>query len=155
MLEMNTLIYFLLDKYTLILIVNAAVSYCMIKYINYVGQLEKLVEEYGLTGKDRKELGPDFFDNFFAIVAFIIWFDPIKIFNKDKTIASVEYNIQEGQRAYLRKIEFEGLPLEYEQKILDGMMSKVNEPFNPIKMPDDIKFAASYLQEQGHYYAVS
>jgi hypothetical protein len=77
---MNTLIGFLLHKYTLILAINAAVSYGMIKYINYVGQLEKLVEEYGLTGKDRKELGPDFFDNFFAIIAFIIWFGTVFVF---------------------------------------------------------------------------
>lgn len=80
-------------------------------------------------------------------------FDPVKILNPDKSIAKIEYNIQEGQRAYVRKIEFEGLPQEFEDDVLEKLVNKVNEPFNPIKMPDDIKTAASFLQEQGYYYA--
>ena len=77
---MNTLIAFLLHKYTLILVINAAVSYGMLKYISSVTEMQKFAEEYGWTAEDRRELGPGFFDNFFAIVAFIIWFGTVFVF---------------------------------------------------------------------------
>lgn len=79
--------------------------------------------------------------------------DPLKIMDSEKKIASVEYNIIEGQRAMIRKIEFEGLPPEYEDAILEGMSNKVGKPFNPISMAEDIKKVANTLQELGYYYA--
>ena len=77
---MNTLIGFLLHKYTLILVINAAVSYAMLRYVSSVTEMQKFAEEYGWTSQDKKELGPGFFDNFFAIVAFIIWFGTVFVF---------------------------------------------------------------------------
>lgn len=79
--------------------------------------------------------------------------DPMKIMDSEKKVASVEYNIVEGQRAIIRKIEFEGLPPEFEDKILSEIANKVGKPFNPITMSDDIKKVASTLQELGYYYA--
>lgn len=79
--------------------------------------------------------------------------DPVKIMDSEKKVASVEYNIIEGQRAMIRKIEFEGLPPEYEDQILADMSNKVGKPFNPITMGDDIKKVATTLQELGYYYA--
>lgn len=78
---------------------------------------------------------------------------PTSNFDVDKKTATVEYVIQENQRAVIRKIEFEGLPGEYEDKMLGAMENRVGKPFNPIKMVDDIKKVASGLQEEGYYYA--
>lgn len=80
-------------------------------------------------------------------------FDPVKTFRKDKKVASVEYNIQEGQRAYTRRIEFEGLPDPVENEIQLKLENRIGKPFNPIAMVEDIKTVASYLQEKGYYYA--
>ncbi len=79
--------------------------------------------------------------------------DPLKIMDSEKKVASVEYNIIEGQRAFIRKIEFDGLPLEFEDRILGEMSNKVGNPFNPITMAEDIKRVANTLQELGYYYA--
>lgn len=80
-------------------------------------------------------------------------FDPVKIFDKDKKVVSVDYNIQEGQRAFVRKIAFENLPPEQEDGLLAQLENKIGLPFNPISMAEDIKKVANYLQEQGYYYA--
>jgi outer membrane protein insertion porin family len=79
--------------------------------------------------------------------------DPLKIMDSEKKVASVEYNIIEGQRAFIRKIEFDGLPSEFEDRILGQISNKVGNPFNPIKMAEDIKRVANTLQEVGYYYA--
>ena len=80
-------------------------------------------------------------------------FDPITNINKVKGTAKVEYSIQEGQRAFVRKIQFSGVPDDLETVILNGLITQVGEPFNPIKMADDIKKVASSLQDRGYYYA--
>lgn len=78
---------------------------------------------------------------------------PVSTFDAEKKTATVDYVIQENQRAHIRKIEFEGVPLEYEDKLLNVMVNKLGKPFNPIKMVEDIKKVASTLQEDGYYYA--
>ncbi|WP_408098485.1 POTRA domain-containing protein [Peredibacter sp. HCB2-198] len=78
---------------------------------------------------------------------------PVSNFDAQKHNATVDYIIQENQRAFVRKVEFEGIPLEYEDKLLTIMQNKVTKPFNPIKMVEDIKKVASTLQEEGYYYA--
>ncbi|MFP5386493.1 MAG: POTRA domain-containing protein [Bacteriovoracia bacterium] len=80
-------------------------------------------------------------------------FDPAKIFSKTKEVASVEYDIQEGPRAFIRSIQFEGLSGEIENKMLDEITNKAGKAFNPIAMVEDIKRVVTYLQEQGYYYA--
>lgn len=79
--------------------------------------------------------------------------DPVKTLDPDKKVATVEYNITEGTRAYIRKIEFAGIPEELEEKILYGLSNKVGKHFNPISMVEDIKKVAVYLQDHGYYYA--
>ena len=79
--------------------------------------------------------------------------DPVKTLDQDKSVSSVDYTITEGTRAYVRKIEFAGVPEELEDKILYGISNKVGKPFNPITMVEDIKKVATFLQEQGYYYA--
>lgn len=78
---------------------------------------------------------------------------PVSNFDDHKRTATVDYIIQENQRAFVRKIEFDGIPSEYEDKLLTVMQNKSTKPFNPIKMVDDIKKVASTLQEEGYYYA--
>lgn len=78
---------------------------------------------------------------------------PFKNFTPDKRTADVDYDIVEGPRAYTRSIEFEGLPSEYENTVLKELKNKVNEPFNPLALVEDIKKVASTLQENGFYYA--
>lgn len=80
MLEMNTLINFLLHKYTLILIINAAVSYGMFKYIRCIGDMDTFASDPIWSEAERRALAPNFFENFFAIVAFIIWFGTVFVF---------------------------------------------------------------------------
>ncbi len=80
-------------------------------------------------------------------------FDPIKVFNQSKKVASVEYVIQEGVRAYTRKIEIQGLPPTLENKIESQLNNKIGKSFNPIALVEDIKTVATYLQEHGYYYA--
>lgn len=80
-------------------------------------------------------------------------FDPVKVFSKNKKVATVEYVVQEGIRAYTRKIEFTGLPEQLENKIESELQNKTGNPFNPIALVEDIKTVANYLQEHGYYYA--
>lgn len=80
-------------------------------------------------------------------------FDPVQTFDAHKQSAKVEFNIQEGPRAYVRNILFTGLPENLEDKVLGVMANKTGNPFNPIKMVDDIKTVATTLQNEGYYYA--
>jgi outer membrane protein insertion porin family len=80
-------------------------------------------------------------------------FDPVQTFDAHKQSAKVEFNIQEGPRAYVRNILFTGLPENLEDKVLSVMANKTGNPFNPIKMVDDIKTVATTLQNEGYYYA--
>jgi outer membrane protein insertion porin family len=79
--------------------------------------------------------------------------DPTYIMNADKRVASVEYNIQEGIRSFVKKIDLDGVPIGLESKILKGLDNKVGDPFNPISLVEDIKKVTTILQESGHYYA--
>jgi outer membrane protein insertion porin family len=66
---------------------------------------------------------------------------------------TVDYNIFEGQRAYVRSIALEGLPIEFEQDILEKLQNKKGSPFNPISLVDDIREVTEFLQNKGYYYA--
>lgn len=78
---------------------------------------------------------------------------PVKTIPPDKKTASVEYSITEGPRAYIRSIDLDGLPLQYEPLVLKELENKVNEPFNPLVLVEDFKRIATTLQENGFYYA--
>lgn len=80
-------------------------------------------------------------------------FDPVYTFDAQKKYSKVEYNIQEGPRAYIRDIIFTGLPENMETKVLSKMENKIGKPFNPIRMVEDIKAVANTLQDEGYYYA--
>ena len=80
-------------------------------------------------------------------------YDPVIIFDKFKKTSKVEYTIQEGQRTIIKKITFSGLPEGLEEGVLKAISNKSGNPFNPIKMTDDIKALGLNLQEQGYYYA--
>lgn len=78
---------------------------------------------------------------------------PIKVFDAEKKNVSVEYVIQEGLRAMVRGVEFQGLPPDFEEQILLKLKNKEGSPFNPIEMVEDLKKVASILQEKGYYFA--
>lgn len=78
---------------------------------------------------------------------------PNTTFNADKTSASVDYVIQEGLRAFVRSVEYEGMPPEFENAIRGRMSNQVGKPFNPLSLVEDIKLVANILQENGYYYA--
>ena len=78
---------------------------------------------------------------------------PFTNFNESKTEASIEYVIQEGRRAKLRNIQFTGMPIEYEEDILDRIKNKMGNPFNPIDLVDDIKEVNQFLQNKGYFFA--
>jgi outer membrane protein insertion porin family len=78
---------------------------------------------------------------------------PMKTFDQGKRTSQVTYNIQEGQRAILRTISFQGLPEGAEEKILPFFNNKAGQPFNPINLAEDIKHVTAYLQEEGYYFA--
>lgn len=79
--------------------------------------------------------------------------DPIIVLSSDKKTATLEYSIVEGVRAFIKKVTFEGLDREMEEKVLDVMANQVGKPFNPISMMEDIRKVTSTLQENGYYYA--
>lgn len=78
---------------------------------------------------------------------------PYTSFNEDKTQVDVEYVIQEGRRATIREIHFSGVPLEYEQDLLDKLKNQEGRPFNPIELSEDIKVINQFLQNKGYYFA--
>lgn len=80
-------------------------------------------------------------------------YDPVYHFNKEDQTVKVEYVIQEGQRAFIKKIELNGVPEEIQEGLLGVLINKTGQPFNPIKMVDDIKLLTNALQELGYYYA--
>lgn len=78
---------------------------------------------------------------------------PIVVFDADKKTATVDYNIDEGKRAFVRSVRFNGLPTEFENEIIKALKNKEGQPFDPIAMADDIKKVATFLQERGYYFA--
>src|SRR5690606_25484339 len=51
--------------------------------------------------------------------------DPIIVLSSDKKTATLEYSIVEGVRAFIKKVTFEGLDREMEEKVLDVMANQV------------------------------
>jgi outer membrane protein insertion porin family len=80
-------------------------------------------------------------------------FDPIFKMKKNREVTKIEYSIQEGTQALIRKIEFIGLTEDLEKKVLKELKLKEGMPFNPIKMLDNSKLITEILQEDGYYYA--
>ena len=78
---------------------------------------------------------------------------PVKKINDQKKEASIEYSIQEGQRAYVRNVAFEGLPLELEERVLSLVSNKTGSAFNPIAMAEDLKLVTGIMQGKGYYFA--
>ncbi len=78
---------------------------------------------------------------------------PFTVFSPDKKEASVDYTIFEGPRAFIKSVNFEGLPSEFEPVLVKQMSNDVGNAFNPLALVEDIKKIANYLQEQGYYYA--
>ena len=78
---------------------------------------------------------------------------PTTIFDSEKKTASVDFILQEGQRAFTRTLVFEGLPAEIEQQVVDKMTNKAGNPFDPIAMTEDLKTVATTMQEKGYYFA--
>lgn len=68
-------------------------------------------------------------------------------------MANVEYVIAEGRRAFVREIFFSGVGPELEERLRGAIVNKTDEPFNPIEMANDIKKVATFLQEEGYYFA--
>jgi outer membrane protein insertion porin family len=77
---------------------------------------------------------------------------PGKIFDGQKKEATIEYTIQEGQRAFVRNLVFDGLPPELEDGIILKIANKVGTPFNPIAMAEDLKIVTNMMQEKGYYF---
>jgi len=112
----------------------AKINYYDEEYFNYfVGYLKSKYIEKGFV--QIKVLGPS------------------KTFYDAKKQASIEYSIQEGQRAFVRNLSFEGLPPELEEKILSKIFNKVGIPFNPIAMTEDLKIVTKIMQGRGYYFA--
>lgn len=80
-------------------------------------------------------------------------FDPVKIFDAEKKVSSVEYTILEGDRAFIKSISFEGVPDELVDQIEPLLVNQAGKAFNPVIMDEDIKKFISFLQGQGYYYA--
>ena len=80
-------------------------------------------------------------------------FDPVYTLDSQKLSGKVDFNILEGPRAQVRNIQFTGLPDNMEDKVLGKLANKIGNPFNPIRMVDDIKVVATTLQNEGYYYA--
>lgn len=78
---------------------------------------------------------------------------PYTNFSPDKSSAKVEYVIQEGRRANTRSIQFTGVPAEHEHELLDLIKNKLDSPFNPIALSDDIREINKFLQNKGYYFA--
>jgi outer membrane protein insertion porin family len=78
---------------------------------------------------------------------------PIKTYDPDQKKVQVEYMITEGKRAYVKNVNFSGLPPEFEDRILGKMTNKVGGAFNPITLPEDLKLVVHTLQESGYYFA--
>lgn len=79
--------------------------------------------------------------------------DPTKTVDSFRKDSTVEYSILEGPRTVVGKIEFDGLPENFEEKTLGELTNKTGQPFNPIALVEDIKVVTRTLQEQGYYYA--
>lgn len=78
---------------------------------------------------------------------------PVKKINEQKREASIEYSILEGQRAYVRSVVFDGIPLELEDKISSIVSNKTGAAFNPIAMSEDLKLVTGLMQGKGYYFA--
>jgi outer membrane protein insertion porin family len=78
---------------------------------------------------------------------------PVKVFDSDKKEATVEYIIQEGQRAFVRSLSFEGVPPDLEDNMMLKITNKVGSVFNPIAMAEDLKIVTNIMQEKGYYFA--
>lgn len=79
-------------------------------------------------------------------------FGPNKVFDTEKKGVAIEYAIQEGQRAFVRNLSFDGLPPELEAKVISKIANKIGTPFNPIAMSEDLKIVTNIMQDKGYYF---
>ncbi len=126
------------------------------------GDLERMFEKEAFELASLKYYDEDYFsyfqeylktqyiENGFVQVKVL---DPVKSIDSARKESTVDYAIFEGPRTLVRKIEFDGLPTNFEDNILSKLSNKVANPFNPISLVEDIKKVALILQEEGYYYA--
>ncbi|MBL7665533.1 MAG: BamA/TamA family outer membrane protein [Bacteriovoracaceae bacterium] len=65
----------------------------------------------------------------------------------------VEFQIIEGPRYNIDKIEIIGLKEEERLKAIELMTNKKDQAFNPVGFEEDLLKLTDYVQEQGYYYA--
>ena len=78
---------------------------------------------------------------------------PMVQFSADKSVAQVEYIINEHKRVYVQKINFEGIPKIDQADLINNLTNKPGVAFNPLSFADDIKKVAAYFQDRGYYFA--
>lgn len=112
----------------------ASIDYYDEEYLNYfVGLLKSKYIENGYV--QAKVIGPN------------------KSFDSQKQEVAIEYFIIEGQRAFVRSLNFEGIPSELEDQAISKIMNKGGVHFNPVAMAEDLKVVTSLMQEKGYYFA--
>ncbi len=78
---------------------------------------------------------------------------PLIQFSPDKSIAQVEYIINEGKRVYVNKLGFTGIPKINQDELISQLNNRPGLAFNPISFTEDIRKVAVYFQEKGYYFA--
>jgi len=140
-----------------------------IKKISFKGpvlvDLEELEDLYygkGTTLSSRDYLDKKYLENFTSILkdhylrkgfVFVDISKPrIKFYDNGKE-AEVTYAIKERQQSILEEINLNGVPLDYQKKILEQMVNKEGKPLNVIELEKDLSRALNTIREQGFFYA--
>ncbi len=77
---------------------------------------------------------------------------PVLLFNEERTKVKIQYTIQLGSTFLLAKFSTNS---DLVNKLMDQLKlyNRVNRPFNPLKLKDDLQNILSSVVEQGYFFA--
>ncbi len=78
---------------------------------------------------------------------------PRVTFSKDRKSVDIVYILKEGPRAYVDNISIFGIEKELLSILKNKMKNKIESPFNPLVMQDDLGIILDVIKENGYFNA--
>lgn len=75
-----------------------------------------------------------------------------ELFQQDKKLYMMEYDIEEGHQVYINKLAVNNLPEILKDPVKKLFVNKQGQPFNVVNLQNDVKKLLHLLKERGHYF---
>ena len=75
------------------------------------------------------------------------------IFSKNKEFVDIVFNVKEGVRTFVEKINITGIPQEVRDILLKKITNKVESSFDPLEFEKDLQILLEEVKELGYFNA--